>query len=328
MTYTAATARYDGATYRRLGRSGLTVPPISLGLWQNFGDDRSFDTQRSILRSAFDKGVTHFDLANNYGTPAGSAEMNFGRHMKDTFAGHRDELVISTKAGYDMWAGPYGDLGSRKYLLSSLDQSLERMGLDYVDIFYSHRPDPDTPIEETMGALHTAVSSGRALYVGISSYSVEQTRAAIAALNELGTPLLVHQPHYSMFDRWVERGLLDVLEESGVGSIAFSPLAQGVLTDRYLHGVPENSRAARGVTLGGIDESTLSKVGLLDAIARQGGRTLAQLALVWVLRGGRVTSALVGASSVQQLEANLAATENLALDTDEVAAIEAVLAAD
>ncbi|MEQ3554075.1 aldo/keto reductase [Pseudonocardia nematodicida] len=326
MTYTPSPARYETAAYRRLGRSGLCVPPISLGLWQNFGDERTFDTQRDILRAAFDRGVTHFDLANNYGTPYGSAETNFGRHLAQTFAGHRDELVISTKAGYDMWPGPYGNHGSRKYLLASLDQSLHRMGLDHVDVFYSHRPDPDTPIEETVGALHTAVTSGRALYVGISSYSVEQTRAATAALAELGTPLLVHQPRYSMLDRWVEDGLLDLLDDEGIGSIVFSPLAQGVLTDRYLDGVPEGSRAAAGRTLRGVPEDTLRLVRSLDELARESGRSLAQLALAWVLRGGRVTSALVGASSVAQLTANLDAADRLDLDDDLLDAVEKVLA--
>jgi L-glyceraldehyde 3-phosphate reductase len=310
--------------YRRTGRSGLKLPAISLGLWQNFGHDRPIDTQRAILRRAFDLGITHFDLANNYGPPYGSAETNFGRIFGEDFSAHRDELVISTKAGYDMWPGPYGDAGSRKYLLSSLDQSLGRMGLDYVDIFYSHRADPETPLEETMGALHTAVTSGKALYAGISSYSPERTRRAAEILAELGTPLLIHQPSYSMFNRWIEDGLLDTLSELGVGCIPFSPLAQGLLTDRYLTGVPQGSRAASAGSMSRdmINDDTLGHIRALTEIAAARGQSLAQLALAWVLRRGEVTSALVGASSVRQLETNIAALENLAFDADELAAID------
>lgn len=310
--------------YRRSGRSGLQLPAISLGLWQNFGHDRPIDTQRAILRRAFDLGITHFDLANNYGPPYGSAETNFGRIFREDFTAHRDELIISTKAGYDMWPGPYGNFGSRKYLLSSLDQSLDRMGLDYVDIFYSHRADPDTPLEETMGALHTAVTSGRALYAGISSYSPERTRQAAAILADLGTPLLIHQPSYSMFNRWIEGGLLDTLADLGAGCIAFSPLAQGLLTDRYLTGVPQGSRAASAgsMTDSMINEETLGHIRALTEIAAGRGQSLAQLALAWALRGGAVTSALVGASSVAQLETNVAALANLAFDADELAAID------
>ncbi|MCU1408847.1 MAG: aldo/keto reductase [Microbacteriaceae bacterium] len=310
--------------YRRTGRSGLLLPAISLGLWQNFGYDKPFETQRGILRRAFDLGITHFDLANNYGPPYGSAESNFGEHMRRDFAPFRDELVISTKAGYDMWPGPYGNLGSRKYLLSSLDQSLERMGLDYVDIFYSHRADPDTPLEETMGALHTAVTSGRALYAGISSYSPERTRRAAEILADLGTPLLIHQPSYSMFNRWVEDGLLDTLEDLGVGCIAFSPLAQGLLTDRYLHGIPEDSRVARegSARKEMVNQETLAAIRALTDVAESRGQSLAQLALSWVLRNREVTSALIGASSVAQLEANVAAIENLSFTDAELAEID------
>jgi L-glyceraldehyde 3-phosphate reductase len=310
--------------YRRTGRSGLLLPAISLGLWQNFGYDKPFETQRGILRRAFDLGITHFDLANNYGPPYGSAESNFGEHMRRDFAPFRDELVISTKAGYDMWPGPYGNLGSRKYLLSSLDQSLERMGLDYVDIFYSHRADPDTPLEETMGALHTAVTSGRALYAGISSYSPERTRRAAEILADLGTPLLIHQPSYSMFNRWVEDGLLDTLEDLGVGCIAFSPLAQGLLTDRYLHGIPEDSRVARegSARKEMVNQETLAAIRALTDVAESRGQSLAQLSLSWVLRNREVTSALIGASSVAQLEANVAAIENLAFTDAELAEID------
>ncbi|MGY1453648.1 L-glyceraldehyde 3-phosphate reductase [Streptomyces sp. SS8] len=329
MTHTAADTRYDTMPYRRVGRSGLKLPAISLGLWHNFGDDKPLETQRAILRRAFDLGVTHFDLANNYGPPPGAAEANFGRHLARDFRPYRDELVISTKAGYDMWPGPYGEWGSRKYLLASLDQSLRRMGLEYVDVFYSHRPDPDTPLEETMGALDTAVRQGKALYVGISNYSPEQTREAARILAGLGTPLLIHQPSYSMFNRWVEDGLLDVLDEAGAGSIAFSPLAQGLLTDRYLSGIPAGSRAAGDspfLTAEGITEETLATVRALDSIARRRGQTLAQTAIAWVLRGGRVTSALVGASSVRQLEDNVAAAGNLDFTDDELAEIESHLA--
>ncbi len=318
--YLADEDRYDRMSYRRTGRSGLLLPAVSLGLWQNFGDVNDFDTQRQILRRAFDLGVTHFDLANNYGPPYGSAEENFGRHLKADFRPYRDELVISTKAGYDMWPGPYGDLGSRKYLLASLDQSLDRMGLDYVDIFYSHRVDPDTPLEETMGALHTAVVSGRALYAGISSYSPERTERAATILAELGTPLLIHQPSYSMLNRWVERGLLDTLGTLGVGCIAFSPLAQGMLTDRYLSGVPADSRAARNGSLSPdlLTDAAIEHIKALNDVAAGRGLTLAQLALAWALRDERVTSVLVGASSVGQLEDNIAATENLDFSDDEL----------
>lgn len=331
MTYTAAAERYQTMPYRRTGRSGLKLPAVSLGLWYNFGDDRAYGVQSAILRRAFDLGITHFDLANNYGTPFGSAETNFGRHMRETFASHRDELIISTKAGYDMWPGPYGEFGSRKYLLASLDQSLKRMGLDYVDIFYSHRFDPETPLEETMGALDTAVRSGRALYAGISSYSAEDTIRAAKILGDLGTPLLIHQPSYSMLNRWVEQGtpnLLDALEDLGVGSIAFSPLSQGLLTDRYLDGIPAKSRATRmGSLLAKVeDRSTMQIVTRLAEIAAGRGQTLAQLAIAWVLRQGRVTSALVGASSVAQLEANVAAIARLDFSDAELAEIETVLA--
>ncbi|MFH0241657.1 L-glyceraldehyde 3-phosphate reductase [Streptomyces sp. HK10] len=329
MTHTAADARYDAMPYRRVGRSGLKLPAISLGLWHNFGDDKPLDTQRAILRRAFDLGVTHFDLANNYGPPPGAAEANFGRHLARDFRPYRDELVISTKAGYLMHPGPYGEWGSRKYLLSSLDQSLRRTGLEYVDVFYSHRYDPDTPLEETMGALASAVHQGKALYVGISNYSPEQTREAACILAGLGTPLLIHQPSYSMFNRWVEDGLLDALDEVGAGSIAFSPLAQGLLTDRYLSGIPTGSRAAGAspfLTAEGITEETLATVRALDEVARRRGQTLAQTAIAWVLRGGRVTSALVGASSVKQLEDNVAAAGNLDFTDDELAGIEAHLA--
>ena len=325
MSYLAASNRYDAAMpYRRIGRSGLHLPAVSLGLWQNFGDVDPLANQRAILRRAFDLGVTHFDLANNYGPPYGSAETNFGRLMAEDFKPYRDELVISSKAGYDMWPGPYGDLGSRKYLLASLDQSLARMGLDYVDIFYSHRADPDTPLEETMGALHTAVTSGRALYAGISSYSPERTARAAAILADLGTPLLIHQPSYSMLNRWIEDGLLDTLGNLGVGCIAFSPLAQGMLTDRYLDGIPEDSRAARGGSLSKnlLTDEALSHIRSLNEIAKGRGQSLAQMALSWALRDDRVTSVLVGASSVRQLEDNLAAVEHLAFDADELSVIE------
>jgi L-glyceraldehyde 3-phosphate reductase len=322
--YLAAADRYDAMRYRRTGRSGLKLPEVSLGLWHNFGDDKPIATQRAILRRAFDLGITHIDLANNYGPPYGAAEINFGRVFREDFAAYRHELVISTKAGYDMWPGPYGEWGSRKYLLDSLDQSLARMGLDHVDIFYSHRVDPDTPLEETMGALDTAVKSGKARYAGISSYSPERTREAAAILQQLGTPLLIHQPSYSMLNRWVEDGLLDVLAEEGVGCIAFSPLAQGMLTDRYLKGIPENSRAAQGKSLdpGLLSDANLAHVRALDEIARRRGQTLAQLALSWVLRDERVTSVLVGASSVGQLEANVAALDGPPLTDDELADVD------
>ncbi|TFB58267.1 L-glyceraldehyde 3-phosphate reductase [Cryobacterium sp. Sr3] len=324
MTYLPADTRYDSMPYRRTGRSGLKLPAISLGLWQNFGGTAPMETQRAILRRAFDLGVTHFDLANNYGPPKGSSESNFGVHLALDFAPHRDELVISTKAGYGMWSGPYGSWGSRKYLLSSLDQSLGRMGLDYVDIFYSHRADPDTPLEETMGALHTAVTSGRALYAGISSYSPERTRQAAAILAEMGTPLLIHQPSYSMFNRWVEDGLLDTLDDLGVGCIAFSPLAQGLLTDRYLNGVPEGSRASQAGSMSRdmVNDQTVGRIRALTEIADARGQSLAQLALSWVLRRETVTTALVGASSVKQLETNIAAIDNLAFTDAEITAID------
>ena len=319
-----ASDRYERLPYRRCGSSGLKLPAVSLGLWQNFGHDVPLDRQRQILRRAFDLGVSHIDLANNYGPPYGSAEENFGTILGNDFAGHRDELVISTKAGYDMWSGPYGEWGSRKHMLASLDQSLRRMKLDYVDIFYSHRADPDTPLEETMGALHTAVQSGRALYVGISSYSPSRTRDAARILGELGTPLLIHQPSYSMFNRWVEDGLLATLDELGVGCIPFSPLAQGLLTDRYLGGVPSGSRAARAGSLATsqLSDPTLAAVRALDEIARERGQTLAQLAISWVLRDSRITSALIGASSVEQLEANVAAADKLSFGDDELARID------
>jgi len=324
MTYVADTDRYERIPYRRCGRSGLLLPAISLGLWHNFGDDRPLDVQRAILQRAFDMGVTHFDLANNYGPPYGSAEINFGRIMREDFRPYRDELVISTKAGYDMWPGPYGEWGSRKYLLASLDQSLKRMGLEYVDIFYSHRFDPDTPLEETMGALDSAVRSGKALYAGISSYSAERTAEAAAILREMGTPLLIHQPSYSMFNRWIEDGLLDALEREGVGCIAFSPLAQGMLTDKYLGGVPEGSRASKGTSFSAnlLTEENVERIRSLNEIARGRGQSLAQLALAWALRDGRVTSALIGASSVAQLEENLAALDRLDFTEDELAEID------
>ena len=324
MTYVAALGRYEEMPYRRCGRSGIDLPEVSLGLWQNFGDDRPLEVQRAILRRAFDLGVTHFDLANNYGPPYGAAEINFGRLMKEDFRPYRDELIISTKAGYDMWPGPYGDHGSRKYLLASLDQSLARMGLDYVDIFYSHRFDPDTPMEETMGALHTAVQSGRALYAGISSYSAARTAEAATIMRGLGTPLLIHQPSYSMLNRWIEQGLLDVLEREGMGCIAFSPLAQGVLTGKYLTGVPEGSRATQhgSLTSDQLSEETLRHVQALAEVARGRGQTLAQMAISWVLRDKRVTSALIGASSVTQLEENLAATAKTEFSAEEIAEID------
>ena len=324
MPYTAAPDRYDRIEYARVGRSGLRLPQVSLGLWNNFGTDRPFDTQRAILRRAFDLGVTHFDLANNYGPEAGAAESNFGRIFADDFRPYRDEIIVSTKAGYYMHEGPYGDWGSRKYLLSSLDASLNRMGLDYVDIFYHHRPDPETPIEETMGALASAVQQGKALYVGVSNYAPEQTRAAAAALAEHRIPLTIHQPRYNMFDRHIENGLFPVLDEVGAGSIVFSPLAQGLLTDRYLNGVPSDSRAAEGrwLTEENIDEQYLDRARALNEIAQGRGQTLAQLAIAWVLRHPQVTSALIGASSVKQLENNVAALENVALSDDEIAAIE------
>ena len=325
--YLAADDRYESHSYRRCGRSGLKLPAVSLGLWHNFGDDKPIESQRAILRRAFDRGVTHFDLANNYGPPYGGAETNFGAIFAQDFRPYRDELVISTKAGYDMWPGPYGEWGSRKYLLGSLDQSLARMGLDHVDIFYSHRFDPETPLEETMGALATAVQSGRATYAGISSYSAERTREATALLREMGVPLLIHQPSYSMLNRWVEDGdpsLLDVLGEEGIGCIAFSPLAQGMLTDRYLDGIPEDSRAAQGKSLDPslLTDEALAHIRRLNEIAQARGQSLAQLALAWVLRDERVTSVLIGASSVKQLDDNLAVLDNLEISQAELDAIE------
>ncbi|GAB3653287.1 L-glyceraldehyde 3-phosphate reductase [Nocardioides korecus] len=322
--YTPAEDRYEHTDYRFCGRSGLQLPPLSLGLWQNFGTDRPEETQRAILRRAFDRGVTHFDLANNYGPPFGRAEENFGRYLREDFAGLRDELVISTKAGWDMWPGPYGQGGgSRKYVLASLDQSLERMGLDYVDIFYSHRFDKDTPVEETMRALDTAVRSGRALYVGISSYNAEKTREAATIARDLGTPLLIHQPSYSMLNRWIEHGLLEELEQQGMGCIVFTALAQGLLTGKYLSGVPADSRAAReDSTLAGLSDDVLERVRALNAIAEQRGQKLAQLALQWVLRDPRVTSAVIGASSVEQLDTNLDALDAAPLTDEELKAID------
>jgi L-glyceraldehyde 3-phosphate reductase len=322
--YLPADNRYDSMTYRRCGRSGLLLPVVSLGLWHNFGDDVDIDAQRAIIRRAFDLGVTHFDLANNYGPPFGSAERNFGQILREDFTQRRDELIISTKAGWEMWPGPYGDLGSRKYLLASLDQSLARLGLDYVDIFYHHRFDPDTPLEETLGALDTAVRQGKALYVGISSYSDQRTAEAVAILRQLGTPLLIHQPSYSMFNRWIEERLLDELERAGVGCIAFSPLAQGLLTNRYLDGIPPGSRAARGTSLSTdmLSEQNLEHVRQLHELATRRGQSLAQMAIAWVLRDRRVTSVVLGASSVAQLEQNLAALDNATFTTDELAEID------
>jgi L-glyceraldehyde 3-phosphate reductase len=324
MSYTADPVRYDTMAYRRCGRSGLQLPAVSLGLWHNFGHDRALEVQRAILRHAFDLGITHFDLANNYGPPYGSAEENFGRVLATDLRPYRDELVISTKAGYDMWPGPYGEWGSRKYLLASLDQSLQRMGLEYVDIFYSHRFDPQTPLEETMGALDAAVRQGKALYVGISSYSPGKTAEAAAILRELGTPLVIHQPSYSMLNRWIEEELLDVLEDQGVGCIGFSPLAQGMLTDRYLRGVPEGSRASRGSSLFAewLNEENLAKIRALNEMAAQRGQSLAQMALAWTLRDPRMTSTLIGASSVAQLEANVAALDNLVFTPEELTEID------
>src|SRR3712207_1134712 len=326
MAYRADDARYDSMQYRRTGRSGLVLPAVSLGLWHNFGDDVPFDRQRDILRRAFDLGVTHFDLANNYGPPYGSAETNFGRHLADDFRPYRDELVISSKAGYDMWPGPYGQGGGgRKYVLASLDQSLRRMGLDYVDIFYSHRPDPTTPLEETMGALDTAVRSGKALYAGISSYSPQDTEKAADILADLGTPLLIHQPSYSMLNRWIEtEGLLDTLERVGAGCIAFSPLAQGMLTGKYLDGIPEGSRASQDKSLSTelLTEEALGRIRTLNEIAKNREQSLAQMALAWALRDPRVTTVLIGASSVAQLEQNVGALANLSFNDDELWAID------
>ena len=328
MAYEAASARYSDMQYRVCGKSGLKLPALSLGLWHNFGDTTPLSTQRDILRTAFDLGITHFDLANNYGPPYGSAETNFGRILKEDLRPYRDELIISTKAGWDMWPGPYGDLGSRKYLLASLDQSLKRLGLEYVDIFYHHRPDPDTPMEESMGALDTAVRSGRALYAGISAYSAKQTSEAVKILRDLGTHCLIHQPKYSMFVRDPEQGLFDVLEKEGVGSIVFSPLAQGLLSDRYLKGIPSDSRAARDFFLKkkDIGEATLAKVRGLNEIAAQRGQTLAEMAVTWVLRDPRVTSALVGTSKVSQVDDNVAALKNLKFSAEELRKIDGILA--
>jgi L-glyceraldehyde 3-phosphate reductase len=324
MTYVAAQDRYTSMTYRRVGRSGIRLPLISLGLWHNFGDDRPLDTQRAILRRAFDLGVVHFDLANNYGPPYGSAEANFGRVLQQDFLPHRDELFLSTKAGWDMWPGPYGDFGSRKYLLASLDQSLKRMGVDYVDVFYSHRPDPATPLEESMGALDTAVRSGRALYAGISSYSPKRTAEAARILTELGTPLFIHQPSYSMLNRWVEGGLLDTLEDVGAGCIAFSPLAQGMLTDKYLNEIPSDSRMAENSSLSRdlLTKENLSHLRALNQIAGRRGQSLAQMALAWTVRDERVSSVLIGASSVRQLEQNIAALDMLDFSEQELTDID------
>lgn len=325
MTHVAAPTRYDTMPYRRVGRSGLRLPALSLGLWHNFGHDRDAARQRDIVLRAFDLGVTHFDLANNYGPPPGAAEENFGRILAGGLGRYRNEIVVSTKAGYLMWPGPYGEWGSRKNLLASLDQSLGRTGLDHVDVFYSHRPDPDTPLEETMGALDAAVRQGKALYAGVSNYSPERTREAAAILRDLGTPMLIHQPSYSLFNRWVEDGLLDVLDEVGAGSIAYSPLAQGLLTDRYLGGIPGDSRAAGNspfLNAEGVTGEVLERVEALNAIAARRGQSLAQMALAWVLRGGRVTSAVIGASSVAQLEDNVAAVAGLEFGEDELAEID------
>ena len=323
-SYLPSEDRYGSMAYRRCGRSGLLLPSVSLGLWQNFGDDRPIEIQRAIVRRAFDLGITHFDLANNYGPPYGSAETNFSRILHDDFQNHRDELVISTKAGWDMWPGPYGDLGSRKYLVASLDQSLHRLGLDYVDIFYHHHFDPQTPLEESLGALHTAVTSGKALYVGISSYSDKRTAEAVTILRELGTPLLIHQPSYSMFNRWIEERLLKVLDSEGVGCIAFSVLAQGMLTDRYLNGIPPGSRASLDGTLSRrmLNEENLARIRALNDIAQGRDQSLAQMAVAWALRDGRVTSVLIGASSVGQLEQNVAALDHLEFTDDELETID------
>ncbi|HEV7907905.1 MAG TPA: L-glyceraldehyde 3-phosphate reductase [Pseudonocardiaceae bacterium] len=324
MSYIADPLRYDRMPYRRCGRRGLKLPAISLGLWHNFGDDRPYELGRSIVRRAFDLGITHFDLANNYGPPYGSAEVNFGRMLRDDLQPYRDELVISTKAGYDMWPGPYGEWGSRKYLLGSLDQSLRRMGIDYVDIFYSHRYDPETPLDETMGALASAVHQGKALYVGISSYSAAKTREAAEILSQMGVPLLIHQPSYSMLNRWIEPDLLDVLGEIGAGCIAFSPLGQGMLTGKYLDGLPEGSRATQGKSLSTdlLSPENVARIRALNEIAKRRGQSLAQLALQWTLRDERVTSALIGASSVSQLEENVAALDGPPLTEDELAEID------
>src|SRR3954470_20084440 len=324
MTYVATPDRYDAMPYRRCGRSGIKLPAVSLGLWQNFGEERPLEASKAICRRAFDLGITHFDLANNYGPPYGSAERIFGRVLRDDLGVYRDELIISTKAGYDMWPGPYGEWGSRKYLLASLDQSLQRMGLDYVDIFYSHRYDPDTPLEETMGALDTAVRQGKALYAGISSYSGPRTAEAAKILRDLGTPLLIHQPSYSLLNRWIEEDLLDVLDREGVGCIVFSPLAQGMLTDRYPDRIPEDSRAARGgsLTADMITEQALDHIRALNEIAGQRGQSLAQMALAWTLHDPRITSTLIGASSTAQLDENLGALDNLDFSDEELRTID------
>ena len=325
MSYTAAAQRYDSMVYKQCGRSGLKLPAISFGLWQNFGHDAAEATCRELCRKAFDLGITHFDLANNYGPPPGSAESFFGRMLKTDFAPYRDELIISTKAGYLMWPGPYGDLGSRKYLISSLDQSLKRMGLDYVDIFYSHRYDPDTPLEETMGALDSVVRQGKALYVGLSSYNSKRTREAVEILDELGTPCLIHQPSYSMLNRWIEDdGLLDTLEDLGIGTIPFSPLAQGLLTDKYLQGIPEGSRATKGKSIreGHLSEDNLKRIKGLHEIAQGRGQSLAQMAIAWVLKDKRITTALIGASSVAQLENSYGALANLTFTEEELREID------
>jgi L-glyceraldehyde 3-phosphate reductase len=328
MVYYAADDRYDTMKYNRCGKSGLKLPAVSLGLWHNFGGVDVFENSRAMVHRAFDLGITHFDLANNYGPPPGSAEENFGRILKNDLSAYRDELVISTKAGYYMWKGPYGEWGSRKYLLSSLDQSLKRLGVEYVDIFYHHRPDPNTPLEESMGALDSAVRQGKALYVGISNYRAEQAREAIKILKQLGTPCLIHQPSYSMFNRWIEDELLDVLEEEGVGSIAFSPLAQGLLTDKYLKGIPQDSRAAKAhgfLKEKDITEEKLDKIRKLNELAAKRGQTLAQMAIAWILRDGRVTSVLVGASKVSQVEDNVAALNKLDFSQEELDRIESIL---
>jgi L-glyceraldehyde 3-phosphate reductase len=324
MSYVAAGDRYDHMPYRRCGRSGLKLPAISLGLWNNFGEDKPFELQRAIIRRAFDLGITHIDLANNYGPPPGAAEINFGRVLREDLAPYRDELIVSTKAGYDMWPGPYGEWGSRKYLLASLDQSLGRMGLDYVDVFYSHRLDPDTPLEETIGALDSAVRQGKALYAGISSYSAQRTEETVQIARRLGTPIVIHQPSYSLLNRWIEPEVLDVCDREGLGIIAFSPLGQGMLTDRYLAGIPEDSRAAKDHFLRQdfVNEENMARVRALNEIAQRRGQALAQMALAWALRDPRVTSALIGASSVGQLETNVAALENLAFSAEELAEID------
>ncbi len=329
MSYTPAPGRYDNMEYRRCGNSGVLLPAVSLGLWHNFGHVDLLENCREILHLAFDSGITHFDLANNYGPPAGSAEENFGRILKEDFNGYRDEMIISTKAGYYMWPGPYGEWGSKKYLVSSLDQSLKRMGLEYVDIFYSHRPDPNTPMEETMGALDLIVRQGKALYAGISSYSKEETTQAVAILKRLGTPCLIHQPKYSMFDRWVEGGLMDVLQQEGIGCIPFSPLAQGLLTNKYLHGIPEDSRVAKPhgfLKENHLDEATLGKIRKLNDLAQHRGQTLAQMALSWILKDNRITTVLVGASKPAQISDSLECLKNIEFSGEELQQIESILA--